>query len=194
MTISRNTAELKGCWKRFMRSILRLIFIQHIFSGVFRTPQRKVCQLEDKSFFPAKIPFSYKLISPFRLLSPWIFESFDLSKYDLIITSATGAYLSNLILKRPETFHICYCHTPPRYLYGYPTARNWKKHTLGRIVGEYFNHHLRYQDFISAQRPDYFIANSHEVRRRIWKFYRREAVVIYPPVNTESRIKNQESR
>lgn len=128
------------------------------------------------------IPFVEKLISPARLVSPWIFENWDFRNFDVIIVSATGAYFPNLIIRHPETLHICYCHTPPRYLYGYPTARDWRKHTLGRIIGGYFNHQLRQIDFTAAQRPDYYIANSQETKRRIAKFYRRDATVIYPPV------------
>jgi glycosyltransferase involved in cell wall biosynthesis len=141
-----------------------------------------------------KIPYAHKMISPLRLLSPWVFENWDFTGFDVIITSATGAYFPNLIVRKPGTLHICYCHTPPRYLYGYPTARNWKNNPLMRLIGEYFNVNLRQTDFLSAQRPDYFIANSIEVKRRIWKFYRRDARVIYPPVDIKSEIRNPKSK
>lgn len=141
-----------------------------------------------------KVPYIHKLISPLRIFTPWIFENIDFSSFDLIIVSATGAYFPNLILRKPYTTHICYCHTPPRYLYGYPTARDWKRNPFFRLFAAFFNHKLRAIDFISAQRPDFFIANSEETRRRLEKFYRREAEVIYPPVDVEIRIKNNESR
>lgn len=129
------------------------------------------------------IPFAHKLISPLRVWSPKIFENWDFNDYDLVLVSATGAYFPNMIVRKPNVMHVCYCHTPPRYLYGYPTARNWKKNRLAKIAGELLNHNLRYTDYLSAQRPDYFISNSIETKRRIWKFYRREAEVIYPPVD-----------
>ncbi len=138
----------------------------------------------------SSVPFISKFVSPARLFSPWVFENFDFTEYDVVIVSSTGAYFPNLIVRKPETLHFCYCHTPPRYLYGYPTARNWQKHALGRFIGGVINHHLRQIDFISAQRPDFFIANSNETKRRIEKFYRREAVVIYPPVDIELKIKD----
>jgi len=106
----------------------------------------------------------------------------DFSKYDMVIVSATGAYTPNLINKN-SALQICYCHTPPRYLYGYATARNWQKYPFFKFLGEIANHFLRQVDFKSAQNPDFFIANSQEVASRIEKFYRREAVVIYPPVD-----------
>ena len=133
-----------------------------------------------------------------RVLSPWIFDNLDLSAYDLVVVSATGAYTPNLVVTKTHTKHITYIHTPPRYLYGYPTARNWKNNLAGRILGEWINHQLRIFDFIAAQRPHQIIVNSKEVQKRVKKFYRRESAVIYPPVemvdkaNSEFRIQNSE--
>lgn len=135
------------------------------------------------------IPFSHKLISPLRLLAPFVFQSFDFSQYDVVIVSATGAFESNMIrtknseLRTKKPVHVCYCHTPPRYLYGYATAREWKNNVVFRALGEFANHFLRMVDFTASQRVDYFIANSEEVKGRIKKFYRKDAVVIYPPVD-----------
>lgn len=137
------------------------------------------------------IPYIEKLISPMRIFTPWVFENWDFRGFDLVLVSATGAYTPNLIVRKTNTLHICYCHTPPRFLYGYPTARNWQNNILGKIAGQFLNHSLRQVDFLSYQRPDYIIANSLEVKQRIWKFYRREATVIYPPVDTRSKFKDQ---
>ncbi|MFC1624913.1 glycosyltransferase [Patescibacteria group bacterium] len=128
------------------------------------------------------IPFKSKLISPLRLLAIPVFKLLNFSKYDLVIVSATGAYQPNLI-KKSKAKHICYCHTPPRYLYGYQTARNWQKLPGINILAEIANHFLRMIDFKSAQSVDLFIANSKEVKSRIKRFYRKDAVVIYPPVS-----------
>ncbi len=128
------------------------------------------------------IPWKEKLISPLRLLAPSVFRSMDFSNFDVVIVSATGAYQSNMIHKGSAT-HICYCHTPPRYLYGYATARSWKQNLIVRLLGEVANHFLRNTDVLASQNVDYFIANSHEVAKRIKKFYRKEALVLYPPVN-----------
>lgn len=127
------------------------------------------------------VPFNAKLLSPFRIVSSLAFAQFDFSKYDVVIVSATGAFFPNAIRKGKAT-HICYCHTPPRYLYGYATARNWKKYKVFAALAMFANHFLRMVDFKTAQQVDYFIANSQEVSARIKKFYRRDATVIYPPV------------
>jgi len=138
-----------------------------------------------------KLPYVSKLISPLRIFSPWIFDNLDLSDYGLVVVSATGAYVPNLIVTKTDTIHITYIHTPPRYLYGYPTARNWRKYHLGRLAGEWINFKLRLVDFLAAQRPHQIIVNSQEVRRRVEKFYRRDdAVVIYPPVEMVDKISN----
>src|SRR3989344_1062873 len=139
-------------------------------------------QMRIKTSFLQWIPYKEKLISIFRFISPLSFLSFDLSKFDVIIVSQTGAYFPNLVRKGRAKL-VCYTHTPPRYLYGYMTAREWQKDTLMRIFGSIANHFLRMVDFKASENVDYFIANSEEVRVRIQKFYRKDAVVINPPVS-----------
>ena len=139
-----------------------------------------------KTSFLQFLPFKEKLISPFRIIAPLIFKSFNLSDFDAVIVSATGAYSPNGKWKMENgksPIHICYCHTPPRYLYGFATAREWKSNWGFRILGELANHFLRLIDFKSAQNVDYFIANSKNVKERIKKFYRKDSVVIYPPID-----------
>ena len=126
--------------------------------------------------------FSGKLHSPFRFLAPRIWGSFNFTGYDLIISSASWYITKGINVPSPTT-HICYCHTPPRYLYGYPTSIEWQKYWLVRQYAKLVNHNLRMYDFESAQKVDFFIANSKNVKKRIQKFYRRDSTVIYPPVD-----------
>src|SRR3990167_5087091 len=125
--------------------------------------------------------FATKLHSPLRFLAPLIWESFDFKGFDLVISSASW-YITKGILTGPETIHISYIHTPPRYLYGFETSIDWQKYWPLRVYARVVNHYLREYDFAAAQRPDILIANSENTRRRIQKFYRRDAEVIYPPV------------
>ncbi len=136
-----------------------------------------------------KIPFLNKFYSPFRFLTPLIWESFDFSKYDLVISSS-GSWMSKGIKTKKPTIHISYIHHPPRYLYGYETAVEWQKYFLIKIYGYIVNHFLRIWDFTSSQRADYLIANSEETKKRIEKFYRRDSTVIYPPVDIPKKISN----
>ncbi len=134
-----------------------------------------------------KIPFLKKLYSPLRFITPKIWESFDLSSYDLVITSS-GSYMCKGVITKKPTINICYLHHPPRYLYNYETAIEWQKYLLVKIYGNLINHSLRLWDYKGSQRVDYFIANSEETKRRIQKFYRRDAFVIYPPVNIPTKL------
>ena len=129
------------------------------------------------------MPFANKLLSPFRIFAPMMFESFDLSEFDLVISSSSATHLSKSVITKPETLHISYIHTPPRFLYGYTTSYNYKKHWWTRLGGEVINHFMRIWDFEVSQRPDILVANSKNVAERIKKFYRRDSVVIYPPVD-----------
>lgn len=141
------------------------------------------------------MPFRAKLISPLRLIAPELFKSLDLSEYDVVIVSATGAYSPNTVQTKSEkhnAIHISYVHTPPRYLYGYETARDWKKNPISRYIGALSIHFLRMIDFKSSQNVDFFIANSEETKKRIEKFYRKDAKVIYPPV--EIKLNNKVER
>ncbi|MCL4387019.1 glycosyltransferase [Patescibacteria group bacterium] len=157
-----------------------------VFLPKFLGPHRKRFEVgsekwEVRTSFLQYLPFKEKLISPIRIIAPFVFRLFDFSEADIVIVSSTGAYSPNLINKK-NAIQFCYCHTPPRYLYGFATAREWKKNIVFRILGETANHFLRIIDFNSSQNVDYFIANSHNVASRIEKFYRRESKVIYPPV------------
>lgn len=129
-----------------------------------------------------------KLYSPLRFLAPAIWRSLDFSDYDLVIASSSW-YITRGFKVGPETKVICYCHTPPRYLYGYETSIEWQKYWPVKIYALIVNHFLRMFDFESAQGVNQFIANSENVAGRIKKFYRRDSVVIYPPVNVKKIIK-----
>jgi len=127
--------------------------------------------------------FSDKLYSPLRFLTPLIWGSFDFSKYDLVISSSSW-YIAKGFKKPSDKFkEICYCHTPPRWLYGYNTSVNFQRYWPVKIYALIIGHFLRLYDFMQAQKVNYFIANSKEVQSRIKKFYRRDATVIYPPVS-----------
>jgi glycosyltransferase involved in cell wall biosynthesis len=119
-------------------------------------------------------------------LMPMALESFDLRGYDLVVSSESGP--AKAVITSSATRHVCYCHTPMRYLWDlYPAYRNeWTTSRWKRAAMTPLTNYLRLWDFASAARVDRFIANSHNVRGRIWKTYRREAEVIHPPVDVES--------
>jgi len=160
------------------------------FLGPHRERLEKKWQGRIHQSFFTYIPFVHKIISPLRLLSPLAFRSFDFSKYDIIITSATGAYFPNSLNKKSAKL-ICYCHTPPRYLYGLPTARKFTKNKIIRFIVAILNHFLRLKDFKFSQNVDQYLANSRTTAARIQKFYRRDALVINPPIDLPKNISSQ---
>jgi glycosyltransferase involved in cell wall biosynthesis len=139
-----------------------------------------------------KFPLIKKWHSPLRFLTPLIWESFNLKEYDVIISSS-GWYICRGVITGQNSIHISYIHHPPRNLYGFPTGT--KPNLMVKIYASIINPFLRAYDFSTAQRVDYLVANSKTTETRINKFYRRDAEVIYPPVNLlEFRIKNNELR
>lgn len=179
-----------GGAERVLEELIKLYPKATVYTTVylpkFLGPHKKrFAEYKIRTSFLQYLPFKAKLISPLRLLSPLAFKLFNFSDYDLIIVSQAGPYFPNVVDKEKAKL-ITYTHTPPRYLYGFATAREWKKNPVWRFLGEFANHFLRLLDYKAAQNVDYFIANSNEVASRIKKFYRRESVVIYPPVDVNS--------
>ncbi len=146
-----------------------------------------------KTSFLQYVPFSYKFISIFRIIAPFVFSQFNFSHFNIILVSATGAYNPNCINKKSANL-ICYCHTPPRYLYGYATARETKKNSFMKFGLLLMSHFLRIVDFKASQNVDTYIANSKNVAERIKKFYKKDAVVIYPPIELQQFAQQQVTR
>ena len=128
-----------------------------------------------------KIPFSHRMNRAIFPLYPAAVGSFDLSKYDLIISSDSPPVKD--IVPSIDTVHISYCHTPGRFLWDLAPMFTAKLPWFARPLFAEMASKARVSDFVAAQRVDHFIANSRYVARRIRKYYRRHPTVIYPPVN-----------
>lgn len=118
----------------------------------------------------------------YRFFLPYIWESLDLSGYDLVISSAHG-YLSHAVITGPNTLHVCYCHTPSRLLWNMRRRSEQSGWNIWNAWTIWSNSRLRQYDFYTAQRVDRFVTNSDRVARRIRKIYRKPAEVIAPPVS-----------
>jgi glycosyltransferase involved in cell wall biosynthesis len=118
-------------------------------------------------------------------LMPIALEHFDLRGYDLVISSESGP--AKGIITSSDTRHICYCHSPMRYLWDlYPAyLHEWTRSRLKRSLMAPLTNYLRLWDYASSARVDEFIANSRNVQRRIWKAYRRTSEIVYPPVDVD---------
>jgi glycosyltransferase involved in cell wall biosynthesis len=153
-----------------------------IYTHVYR-PERisaRIRRHRIRTSFIARLPFAGRLYTYYLPLMPSALEQFDLRGYDLVISSESGP--AKGVLTGPDTLHVCYCHTPMRYVWsGYQDYRE-KSHPALRAVMSLLLHRLRQWDLASSFRVDHFIANSRNVADRIGKYYRREAAVMYPPV------------
>jgi len=132
--------------------------------------------------FIQKLPLATKKYQSYLPLMPLALEQLDLRDYDLILSSESGP--AKGVLTRPDALHICYCHTPMRYVwdmyFDYRATAGWLK----KLLMPPLIHYLKMWDYVSAARVDYFISNSSFVAARIAKHYRRTAEVIHPPVAT----------
>ncbi len=132
--------------------------------------------------FLQKVPGVLRHYQKLLPLFPVVLEQFRLDKYDLVISSESGP--AKGVITSTKTCHICYCHSPMRYIWDmYHRHRDAKgMGLLSRAAFSLVAHHLRMWDLATASRVDYFVANSENVASRIRKHYRREATVINPPV------------
>jgi glycosyltransferase involved in cell wall biosynthesis len=137
------------------------------------------------SFFQ-HLPFARRHFRRFFPLMPLAIEQFDLSSYDLIISSSHS--VAKGIITGPDQLHICYCHTPMRYVWDLQhqyLRESGLDHGLIGWATRWMIHKGRMWDLRTANGVNEFLANSNYIARRIWKVYRREATVIYPPVDTD---------
>ncbi len=128
--------------------------------------------------FLQKLPVWFRR-HPSRVLPflPLAAEKFDFSKYAVVLSSASG--FAKGIITRANVPHICYCHTPTRYLWE-PRKARFAHHVASPLL-----HYLRMADYAAAQRVDVWLSNSRYTQQRIQKYYRRESQIIYPPIRTD---------
>jgi len=132
--------------------------------------------------FIASLPGARRGCQKYLPLMPTALRRLDLSSYDLLISSESGPVKG--VRKRPDAIHICYCHTPMRYLWDMYQEYYDHAGIGGKIGMRLFRNYLRRYDLASADGVDYFIANSRFIAERISRIYHRESTVIYPPVDT----------
>ncbi|HEY9848849.1 MAG TPA: glycosyltransferase [Leptolyngbyaceae cyanobacterium] len=136
--------------------------------------------------FLQNFPFARNGVQKYLPFLPLAIEQLDLREYDIILSSSHT--VAKAVITTPQQLHICYCHSPMRFAWDL-TFDYLNSSRMGRgvqgILTRYLLHRLRQWDMLSANRVDYFIANSQHTAKRIWRCYRRRAEVIYPPVNID---------
>ncbi|HEY9639308.1 MAG TPA: glycosyltransferase [Coleofasciculaceae cyanobacterium] len=175
--------------ERVVEQILGLYPQADLFSLVEFLPDELRGFIQHKSVktsFLQRLPLAKRHFRQYLPLMPLAIEQLDVSAYDLILSSNHA--VAKGVITRPDQLHLCYVHTPIRYAWDlqqqYLQGANLD-HGIKAILAQVILHYLRLWDLSSANRVDYFAANSRYVAQRIWKTYRRPAQVIYPPVAVE---------
>lgn len=133
--------------------------------------------------FMQRLPGVMRHHQPYLPFYPFAFEAIDLAEYDVVVSNSSA--FAKGVVTQPSALHICYCLTPMRWVWSYHEyVRRERLGRLSRLALPLVVNYLRLWDVASANRVDHFIGISRAVAARILKHYRREAAVIYPPVNT----------
>ena len=133
--------------------------------------------------FIHRLPFARTRYPAYLPLMPLALEMMDMSGYDLIVSSEAGP--AKWVIKDPDAYHVCYCHSPLRYIWDQRAIYMQKIPGFARPAANLYAAHLRQSDQLSAMRVDRFVANSRFVARRIESYYRRDADVVHPPVDVD---------
>ena len=145
-----------------------------------------------RTSFMERVPWRDKLPRYyFTMLYPYAFSRFDMSAYDVIVSDAS--YAAKYVNKRKGAVHVCYCHTPPRFLYGYDTDSSAKMNAIEKALSKVWKIYLRWLDQRKAKDVDVWIANSNSIKEKIKDAYGVEAKVIYPPVDL-ARFSNKTAK
>ncbi|MFZ7121891.1 MAG: glycosyltransferase [Eubacteriaceae bacterium] len=176
-----------GGAERLVINFLELYSDAPLYTTVYN-PEKLDEQLKNidvKTSFLQKSKKALKNHQKYFPFMPIAFENFDLNEYDIVLSSSSSC--AKGVITNPDTMHVCYCNSPMRYAWEfyYEYAKKDISNPLKKKILKYFMNYMRLWDKVSADRVDYFIANSENVAKRIWKHYRRESVVIHPSVRTK---------
>ena len=171
--------------EKVLEALLDLFPQADIFTHVYdpEAVSAKIRAARVHTSFIQKLPLARKAYQKYLPLMPLALEQLDLRGYDLVISSESGP--AKGVLTGADTLHLCYCHTPMRYLWDMYQDYLDESGLVSRAALRLFSHYLRLWDLASARRVDCFAANSRNVARRIAKHYGREAEVIHPPVDVD---------
>lgn len=172
--------------ERVLERVLRLFPEADVFTHVYN-PEAVSALIRSRkvtSTFINRLPASNKLYQRYLPLMPMALESLDLKGYDLVLSFEAGP--AKGVIAPPDALHVCYCHSPMRYLWDAYGEYRESAGRLSRWAMLLLFPWLRLWDFASSGRVDGFIANSHFIRKRIRRAYARDSVVVHPPAPVEA--------
>jgi len=177
--------------EKVLEALLEIFPQADIYTHVYN-PKTMFSLINDRRVFTSRInrlPFAKKLYQFYMPLMPKALLDFNLQEYDLVISSESGP--AKGVVPNPNAYHICYCHTPMRYLWDMYHEYFSNSSFLSRLFMKSLIPGLRMWDVTSANLVDFFIANSNYVAKRIIRYYNRQPEVIHPPVNIEKYLSVQ---
>lgn len=144
--------------------------------------------------FIQKMPFAKKKHQYYLNWMPYAYEQFDLSSYDIVISSSHSC--AKGIITKPDTMHICYCHSPMRYAWDNWQAylHEYKMNPLLKRIAKKRMHKLRIWDRLSAERVDHYLANSSTTQKRIKKYYGKDSTIIHPMIDKNKFKRKKETK
>lgn len=171
--------------EKVLAALAELFPLADIFTHVCRSeilpPELRTHRIT--TTFIGRLPGAARWYKGYLPLMPMALENLDLREYDLVISSESGP--AKNVITRPDAVHVCYCHSPMRYIWDLAPEYRAGMPFVMRALSAPVTHYLRLADAAGAQRVDAFAANSAFVAGRVRRFYRREAQVIHPPVDTD---------
>ncbi len=168
--------------ERVLERLVHLFPQADIFTHVY-VPDRVSATIRARpvrTSFIQRLPGAVKHYQKYLPLMPMALEELDLRGYDLVISSESGP--AKGVIAAPDALHVCYCHSPMRYLWDHYHDYRGSAGRLTRAVMPWMFHKLRGWDVTSAARVDRFVANSHFIQQRIARAWRRDAAIVHPPV------------
>jgi glycosyltransferase involved in cell wall biosynthesis len=177
---------IPGGSEKVLFELLELLPDAELFTAVYDRGRWPALHDRDVNVsFIDRLPGAHRHYPKLLPLMNMAFESFDLSGFDLVVSSSHSC--AKNVLTGSETLHLCYCHTPMRHAWE-PRHLNGELGPGSSMAARMLLGRLRRNDLLGASRPDVFVANSNHVAARISKHYRRDALVIPPPVNVERHL------
>lgn len=158
------------------------VIITHVVDRTAISEKLRRHEIRETSI--ARLPWARKQYQKYLPLMPKALEMVDMSEFDLVLSSESGP--AKGVICRPDAVHVCYCHSPMRYIWDHFHLYRAASGRLTRFVMPFLAHRLRIWDVTTAMRVDHFVANSRFVAQRVRSYYRREADVIPPPVAVDA--------
>lgn len=170
--------------ERVVERLLKLFPGADIFTHVYdeASMSSSIRRARVTTSFINRLPMARRYYQYYLPLMPMALEQLDLRGYDLIISSESGP--AKGVITDPDSLHLCYCHSPMRYLWDHYHQYREQSGPLVKAIMPFSYHRLRQWDVSSSARVDKFVANSTFIQSRIRKNWRRDSDIVHPPVET----------